>query len=284
MKKVFKQGLYTGERALYDTHEADIIDSTFDDGESPLKECSHLEVTDTEFRWKYPLWYGEHITCKNIHTLVTARSGIWYTKHLRISDSLLEGPKYFRRCEDVTLENVELPNAQETFWKCDKVTLRNVKAKGDYFCFNCENVFVDHLELDGNYAFDGAKNVRITNSVLNSKDSFWNTKNLTVTNCKIIGEYLAWNSKNVTLINCEIESNQGLCYIDRLVLKNCSLNNTDLCFELCKDIDAEVNSHVISIKNPISGKIRVKSVGEIILHKEMIDPSRTVIVVENEKI
>ena len=44
MKKVYKQGLYTGERALYDIHDAEIIDSTFDDGESPLKECSDLVI------------------------------------------------------------------------------------------------------------------------------------------------------------------------------------------------------------------------------------------------
>ena len=56
MNKVFKQGLYTGERALYDTHDAEIIDSTFDDGESPLKECSDLVVKHSIFKWKYPLW------------------------------------------------------------------------------------------------------------------------------------------------------------------------------------------------------------------------------------
>ena len=282
MKHTLKPSTYTGERACYNIHNFLVKDCIFEDGESPLKECSDLEVINTEFRWKYPLWYSTNVVCSNIKTLITARSGIWYTKNLVIKDSLLEAPKFFRRCENVTLENVELPNAQETFWKTKKIVLKNVKAVGDYFCFNCEDVVVDHLELDGNYAFDGAKNVKITNSKLNSKDSFWNVENLVVENCKIVGEYLAWNSKNITFINCEIESNQGLCYIDELVLKNCALNNTDLCFELCSNIDAEVNSYVMSIKNPISGRIKVKSVGEIILHKEMIDPSKTEIIVEDE--
>lgn len=281
MKKL-KPDTYTGERACYNIHSFIVKDCIFEDGESPLKECSLLEVKDTEFRWKYPLWYGENISCDNIHTLVTARSGIWYTNHLRITNSLLEGPKYFRRCEDVSLENVNIVNAEETFWKCKNIKLKNVKAKGNYFCFNCEDVEIDHLELDGNYAFDGAKNVKITNSVLMSKDSFWNVENLVIENCKIVGEYLAWNSKNITFINCELESNQGFCYIDGITVKNCSLDNTDLCFELCKNVDASINSYVISIKNPISGKIKVKSVGEIILDKNMIDPSKTIIEVENE--
>ena len=277
-----KKGTYVGERALYNIHDKIIDDCIFEDGESPLKECSNLEVRNTEFRWKYPLWYSKDILCENVKILETARSGIWYTENIVIKDSFLDCPKYFRRCKNVTLLNTDLMRAQETFWHTDGIKLNNIRAKGDYFCMNSMNIEIDGLYLDGNYAFDGAKNIIIRNSTLNSKDSFWNTENVTCINCKIIGEYLAWNSKNVTFIDCEIESNQGLCYIEKLVLKNTSLNYTDLCFELCKDIDAEVTSHVISIKNPISGIIRVKSVGEIILDKNMIDPSKTIIEVEDE--
>ena len=280
--KVIKPGTYVGERALYNIHEALISDCVFEDGESPLKECSDLEVKNTEFRWKYPMWYSKNIICENIKILETARSGIWYTKNILIKDSILEAPKYFRRCEGVTLININLVHGFEMFWHSKDIKLINVKSKGDYFCMNSENIEIDNLYLDGNYAFDGAKNIVIKNSILNSKDSFWNTENITIINCKIVGEYLAWNSKNVTLIDCVIESNQGLCYIEKLTLKNTELNYTDLCFELCKDIDAEVTSHVISIKNPISGHIKVKSVGDIILDKEMIDPSKTLIEVENE--
>ena len=192
------------------------------------------------------------------------------------------GPKYFRRCKNIAIHNCHIMHAQETFWETDGILLRNVKAKGDYLCMNSSNIDVDGLYLEGNYAFDGAKNVVIKNSILHSKDSFWNTENVTCINCKIIGEYLGWNSKNLTFIDCELESNQGLCYIEKLVLKNTSLNYTDLCFELCKDIDTEVTSYVISIKNPISGKIKVKSVGQIILDEDMIDPSNTIIEIEDE--
>ena len=279
-----KPGTYVGERALYHINNAEIDNCVFEDGESPLKECENLKVTNTEFRWKYPMWYSKNIVCENIKILETARSGIWYTKNISIKNSILEAPKYFRRCENVTLENINLVHGFETFWHSNGIKLTNIKSKGDYFCMNSENIEIDNLYLDGNYAFDGAKNIVIKNSILNSKDSFWNTENVVVINSKIVGEYLAWNSKNVTFIDCIIESNQGLCYIDKLTLQNCELNFTDLCFELCSNIDAEVTSHVISIKNPISGKIKVKSVGELILDKEMIDPSKTIIEIENEKI
>ena len=283
MEKI-KPGTYVGERALYNIHNALIEDSIFEDGESPLKECSDLVVKNCEFRWKYPMWYSKNIECEDIKILETARSGIWYTKNISIKNSILEAPKFFRKCENVTLENIDLIHGQETFWGSKGIKLKNIKSKGDYLCFNSQDIEIDGLYLDGNYAFDGAKNVIIRNSCLHSKDSFWNTENVTVINTKIVGEYLAWNSKNITFIDCVIESNQGLCYIDKLTLKNTELNYTDLCFELCSNIDAEVTSHVISIKNPISGKIKVKSVDKIILDKEMIDPDKTKIIVENEKI
>lgn len=280
--KNIKPGTYVGERALYNISYVNIEDSIFEDGESPLKECHNLTVKNTEFRWKYPLWYCENIYCENIRILETARSGIWYTKNITIENSFLDAPKYFRRCDGVTLNNVDLMHGQEIFWGSKNIVIKNMKAKGDYFAMNVDTIEVDNLYLDGNYAFDGAKNVIIRNSILNSKDSFWNTENVTVYDSKIIGEYLAWNSKNVTFINCEVESNQGLCYIDKLTIRNTSLNYTDLCFELCSNIDAEVTSHVISIKNPISGKIRVKSVGEIILDERMIDPKKTEIIVDEK--
>ena len=92
-----------------------------------------------------------------------------------------------------------------------------------------ESIIKD-FNLSGNYAFDGAKNVEVYNSRLLSKDAFWNCENVTVNNSVIIGEYLGWNSKNLTFIDCFIESNQGLCYVKNLVIRNSKVINTDLAF------------------------------------------------------
>jgi hypothetical protein len=143
---------------------------------------------------------------------------------------------------------------------------------------NTENVTAENFSLDGNYAFDGAKNVTVRRAKLISKDAFWNAENIEVYDSVIIGEYLGWNSKNVRFVNCTIESNQGLCYMDKVELVNCTLVNTDLAFEL-SDVNAEIISDVVSVKNPKSGKITAKSIGEIILDKEMIDPDKTEITV-----
>ena len=282
MKK-FVQGLFEGERALYDTHDAEIIDSTFQNGESPLKECSNLVIKHCVFKWKYPLWYSEDICCNDTTLLETARSGIWYTKNITMCNCNISAPKTFRKAEKVKLFNCYIPNAIETFWNCKDITLEKVTATGDYFGLNVKGANIDDFQLIGNYAFDGGKNIVIKNAKLDSKDSFWNCENVTVIDSIIVGEYLGWNSKNVTFINCTIDSHQGMCYMDNVKLVNCKLLNTDLCFELCSNIDAEVISKIDSVKNPISGVIKAKGIKELILDKKYIDPDKTKIILEDEK-
>ena len=274
----FKQELLTGERAKYNTHNAKFIDCTFADGESPLKESSDIELRNCIFKWKYPLWYSKNIKVYNTTWLDTARSGIWYTDNITIKDSFIEAPKQFRRSKNIYIENTMIPNAEEFLWTCENVTLKNVQAKGNYFGMNCKNVNISNFTLAGNYAFDGASNIEIHNAKMNSKDSFWNCENVTVYDSTIIGEYLGWNSKNITFINCVIDSNQGMCYMDGIHMVNCRLLNTDLSFELCKNVDAIINSNIDSVKNPINGRIEANKIGEIILDKNMIDPTKTTII------
>ena len=281
--KDLRDSTYTGERALFALKDANIYHCVFEDGESPLKESSNLVINQTEFRWKYPIWYSKNVVVEDCKFLETARSGIWYTKNITMKNCLIEAPKTFRYAEQVVLEECDIPNAQETFWNSKDIKLTNVKIKGDYLGFHSENVEIENMDLDGNYCFDSAKNIVIRNSILRSKDSFWNSENVTVINCTIIGEYLAWNSKNLTFINCTIESHQGLCYIDGLKMVNTKLVNTDLCFEYCSNVDADIISEIESVKNPYSGIIKAPKIKEIILDALFVDPSKTQIVVKEDE-
>lgn len=275
--KEIKQAFLTGERALFQGEHLHIVDSIFADGESPLKESRDIELLGCMFKLKYPLWYAQNITVRNSTWFEMARAGVWYTHHIRIEDSAIEAPKNFRRCQDLTLRNVSFANAAETLWSCDGVTMEHVTAKGDYFAMNSQNMVIRDLTLYGNYSFDGAKNVEIHNSRLLSKDAFWNSENVTVYNSFISGEYLGWNARNLTLVNCTIESLQGMCYIENLVLKNCRLLNTTLAFEY-STIDAEITGKVDSVLNPTSGTILADEIGELIIQKEKVDPTKTKIV------
>ena len=272
-----RQEYLTGERALFMSKDLKVYDSVFADGESPLKESENIELYVSLFRWKYPLWYCNHVKAERCTRFDMARAGVWYTNDISVKDTIIEAPKNFRRCDGVTLQNVNFPHAEETLWNCGNVTLDHVTATGDYFAMNCKNMKIDHFELIGNYSFDGVENMEIHNSRLLSKDAFWNTDHVTVYDSFISGEYLGWNAKNLTLINCTIESLQGMCYIDNLVMKNCKLINTTLAFEY-STVDAEIVSNITSVMNPSGGTITADHIGELIIEKDKVDPSKTKII------
>lgn len=279
-KKVIQQEYLTGERALFMSKDLAIYDSVFAEGESPLKESENIELHDCLFRWKYPLWYCNHVCAEQCTWFDMARAGVWYTNDIEVKDTIIEAPKNFRRCDGVKLTNVNFPDAQETLWNCSNVEMDHVVAKGDYFAMNCQNMKLDHFELVGNYSFDGVCNMEIHNARMLSKDAFWNTDNVTVYDSFISGEYLGWNAKNLTLVNCTIESLQGMCYIDNLVMKNCKLINTTLAFEY-STVDAEITSNINSVMNPSGGTITADYIDELILEKDKIDPKETKIICRN---
>ena len=265
-----KQMYLTGERALFHALDKDVQDCTFADGESPLKESRNIKLNNSTFKWKYPLWYSQDIYCIHTTLMETAR----YTKNITMKNCFIQAPKTFRRCEGVTLLNVQLPNAEETFWNCKDIKLKDVTACGNYFAMNSENIKISDFTLSGNYSFDGAKNIEVHNAKLLSKDAFWNCENVTVYDSLIIGEYLGWNSKNVRFVNCTIDSLQGMCYMDNVELENCKLLNTTLAFEY-STVKADIVSTIDSITNPYEGMIRAEEIKEIIFEEAYVDPAKT---------
>lgn len=276
-KKEIKAAYFTGERPLFHENDLKISDTVFGEGESPLKECSGIEMENSLFQWKYPLWYSEHVTADDCAWADMARAGVWYTNHIAVRRALIEAPKNFRRCRDLTLTDVTFTDAAETLWSCDGVTMERVSAKGDYFAMNSQNMTIRDFSLSGNYSFDGVKNVEVHNAKLLSKDAFWNSENVTVYDSFISGEYLGWNAKNLTLVNCTIESLQGMCYIENLVMKDCKLLNTTLAFEY-STVDAQITGRVDSVLNPAGGIIRADAIGELILEKDKVDLTKTRII------
>lgn len=265
----------SGERALFKSKELTVENTLFFDGESPLKESSDLVVNSCTFDWKYPLWYCRNVAVNGGKLNETARAGIWYTDNLTMDGTLIEAPKTFRRCDGLTLNNIRMPNAQETLWSCKNVCLEKAEIKGDYLAMNSENMRISNLVLEGNYPFDGAKNIEIHNSRLLSKDAFWNSENVTVYDSYISGEYLGWNAKNLTFINCTIESLQGLCYIENLRMVNCKLVNTTLAFEY-STVDAQIVSEIDSVLNPSGGTIQAKRIKELMIDKELDGKTRII--------
>ena len=271
IQKSFKE-----ERALFGSDSLKLSGCTFDIGESPLKESSNLELYGCMMRWKYPLWYCENVKVFDSVFTGGSRAGMWYTNNISIENTVIDSPKNFRRCRGVSLTNVSIPDAKETFWSCEDVKLIGVTVCGDYFGMNSKDIEASELKLSGNYSFDGAKSLTLKNSVLVTKDAFWNSENVKVYDSWISGEYLGWNSKNLYFENCIVESLQGLCYIDNLVMRNCRLLDTTLAFEY-SSVDADVKGEVGSVFNPSSGRIKADRIAELIIEKGKVEAFKTVI-------
>lgn len=272
--------LFQDERPLFKSHDLHLDSCTFENGESPLKECYNISINKCTFSYKYPIWYSHNIEVSNSKWKKMARAGVWYTDHISLKNCHISAPKNFRRCNDIELYKVKFTDAEETLWECNNIILDDVLVKGEYFGMNSKNIKANNLIINGSYCFDGCENVEIHNAKLITKDAFWNSQNIIVYDSYISGEYIGWNSKNITFINCTIESLQGLCYIENLVLKDCTLMNTTLAFEY-SSVNATLHGTIDSILNPKSGVIVADHIKELIIQKDKIDPSQTRIICPN---
>lgn len=274
---------YGGERPLFASHDLYLENVTIHAGESALKECTNIEAVGCRFEGKYPFWHVDGFVVKNCLFTEGARAALWYSRNLEMTDTLVEAPKMFREMDGIRLEQVRIPDAQETLWHCRNVELKNVEvAHADYLFMHSENIRIEDYRQQGNYSFQYCKNVEIRNAVIDSKDAFWNTENVTVYDSELEGEYLGWHSKNLRLVNCKISGTQPLCYAHNLILENCTMaDDCDLAFEY-SSVEASVKSPVRSVKNPRTGSITAESYGEIILDENIKAPADCKIKVWNE--
>lgn len=192
----------------------------------------------------------------------TCRAALWYADDVTVTNTELHGIKALRECRKVSIRDCSIRSA-EFGWMSADVSMENVTAEGEYFMLRGRDLRFENMAFRGKYSFQYVKNAVFENCELDTKDAFWHAQNVLVKNCRVKGEYLAWYCKNVTFENCTIIGTQPLCYCEGLKLINCEMHECDLAFER-SEVQASVTTPVISIKNPLSGKITVPAVGEII--------------------
>jgi hypothetical protein len=269
---------FGGERPLFATHDLRLENVTIVDGESAIKQCQNMEADGCKFYGKYPWWHVDGARITNCYFAEGSRSAIWYTNDLKMSDCVIDGPKFFREMQNVELENVKINDADETFWRINGLRLKNVTLhEGTYPFMFSENIYVDGLESDAKYVFQYCRNVEIHNAKIITKDSFWECENITVYDSVLDGEYLAWHSKNVRLVNCHLAGEQLLCYCDQLTLENCTFDAAcNRVFEY-STVKADIRGHIENIKNPTSGHIVADSIGSVTIDENVRQPNDCVI-------
>lgn len=85
----YQDQYFEGERPLFASNNAQLDGVTFGVGESPLKESQNLTIQNSIFKWKYPLWYDQHVQVTDTIFETMARSGIWYTTDISLTNCSL---------------------------------------------------------------------------------------------------------------------------------------------------------------------------------------------------
>jgi len=277
MKEITGQQ-FGGERPLFESHHVRLVNVTVTDGESAVKECSDMEAEGCEFYGKYPWWHVRGSKISHCYFAPGSRSAIWYSDDMEMTDSVIDGPKFFREMHNLNLKRVTINDADETFWNVDGLTAEDLTLhEGTYPFMGCRNVRVDGLKSDSKYVFQYCKNVEIRNADIVTKDAFWEVEDVTIRDSRLDGEYLGWHSKRLRLINCHISGEQPLCYAEDLVLENCTFDAAcDRAFEY-STVQADIRGHITEIKNPTSGHIIADSIGEITLDGNIRQPADCII-------
>lgn len=263
--KIIQNKIFDEERALYNLKDARVINCAFEgikDGESALKEARNIEVSESKFHLRYPLWHVKFLSITNSSFYETSRAPLWYCIDGKIINTSLNSIKAIRECKNIEINNSSI-SSSEFGWKSNNISIINSKLNAEYAFLDSSNITLNNTSFKGKYSFQYVKDLVIENCVLDTKDAFWHSENVVVKNSILIGEYLGWYSKNITLIDCEIRGTQPLCYVENLKIINCKMINTDLAFEY-SSVEAYINGSIDSIKNPRSGYIEVDDIKEYI--------------------
>lgn len=260
---------FGGERPLFGAHDVVLENITITDGESAIKCCHDVECHDSKFYGKYPWWHVDRSLITSCYFAPGSRSAIWYSNDMVMRDCVIDGPKFFREMKNLSLENVTVNDADETFWRVDGLKLKNVTLQGGTYPFMfSKNIYVDGLVSDANYVFQYCENVEVHHAKITTKDAFWECDRVTVYDSELDGEYLGWHSKNIKLVRCHISGEQPLCYMDGVTLEDCTFDPAcDRVFEDSSRIDANVKGAVTEVKNPISGHIVADKIGKVTVNQ-----------------
>lgn len=253
------------ERALYGSDGILLRHCAFDgpeDGESALKECRNIVAENCFFNLRYPFWHDNNLKISDSEMTELCRAALWYSAGIEIVDTKLYGIKALRECNQIKMSGCDIISP-EFGWSVHNMEMEDSAVQSEYFMMRSASLMFKRVQLTGKYSFQYIQNSVFEDCRFDTKDAFWHAKNVVVRNSVVKGEYLAWYCENVTFENCKIIGTQPLCYCKGLKLIHCEMEDTDLCFEK-SEVEASITTPVISIKNPLSGRISVPSVGEVI--------------------
>ena len=188
--EIIKNKQFDEERALYNSKNVTIDHCLFAgirDGESVLKESRNIEVFNSSFSLRYPLWHVDTFVLKDSSFDEKTRAAIWYSKFGKIDQTKLFGIKAIRECQNIQIKNCQI-QSNEFGWKSKDIELIDSSIESEYLFLDSKDVFVKNIQMKGKYSFQYMENLLIENSILDTKDVFWHSKNVIVNDSTIKGK------------------------------------------------------------------------------------------------
>lgn len=99
--KLIKNAEFGGERPLFESHDLRLENVIIRTGESAIKECSNIEAVDCRFEGNYPFWHVHGFKIDRCYFDVGGRSALWYSDHLKMTDTIIDAPKMFREMDEI---------------------------------------------------------------------------------------------------------------------------------------------------------------------------------------
>ena len=147
---------------------------------------------------------------------------MWYSDHLKMTDTIIDAPKMFREMDEIDIENVTMNDADEVFWRCNGIRIKNLKLQRNLSFHVQQQHLCGRTGKQQQVCVPVREKCRIHHAKITTKDAFWEVENVTIYDSELNGEYLGWHSKNLRLVNCHITGEQPLCYAHDLILENCT--------------------------------------------------------------
>ena len=250
LMRTIQNQTFDAERALYGSSDTLVKNCSFDgpaDGESAFKECKNVQVEHSFFNLRYPFWHDHGLVIRDSEMTELCRAALWYSDHITIENTKLHGIKALRECSNVKMRGCDIVSP-EFGWSVQDIEMEDCDAESEYFMMRSTGLHFTNVRMKGKYSFQYIENSVFENCVFDTKDAFWHAKNIVIRDSVVKGEYLAWY--------CE------------------------LAFERSA-VQATITTPVISIKNPLSGRIIVPAVGEII--RDIPNTEGEIVVTEESK-
>lgn len=120
---------FVGERPLYAHNNLLVSCCSFVEGELPINECNNVQMMNCKFGMKYPVWYSNKLDIRETTFDTNTITGFWYCNEILLDNVHIESSKNIRRCRNVTLNKVTIPNGQERFYISKSSDFRDLTIK-----------------------------------------------------------------------------------------------------------------------------------------------------------